>query len=112
MIGELSTNVLVWGAVILAAVIAVVIFVSLLSAGEEDAGDPADLQGVDVIDAEVPVEIRQLVVLYRIDRKLRVIHFVAILVLVGWLLTCLAGAIGLALGPTVLLSDLLRRLLP
>jgi hypothetical protein len=105
---DLSATILVWGAIILAGVVTVVILVSLLSSRNEEG---EDVEGVDVIDPEVPVEIRQLVVLYRIDRKLRVIHLVAILALVGWLLSCLAVAIGLALGPTVLLSELLRSLL-
>jgi hypothetical protein len=109
VLGELSRSVLVWGAIVLAALVAVVILVSLLSSDEEEA---EEMSGVNVIDDEVPVEVRQLAVLYRIDRKLRVVHLVAILALVGWLLTCLAMAIGLALGPTVLLSELLRRLLP
>lgn len=109
MISDLSVNVLVWGTILLAGAVAVLILVSLLSSDEEET---ADVKGVDIIDEEVPVEVRQLVVLYRIDRKLRVVHLVAILALVGWLLTCLAVAVGLALGPTLLLSELLRRLLP
>lgn len=106
MIGDLSANLLVWAAIVLTGVVAVVILVVLLSSDSEQT-EPGD--GLEV---ELPVEMRQLAVLERIDRKLRVVHLVAILALVGWLFSCLAVAIGLAIGPVVLLGDLLRRLLP
>lgn len=105
--GEIPAAV-VWGAVVLAGIIVVVILVSLLTSGDEES---EDVRGADIIDPDVPVDLRQLAVLYRIDRKLRAVHLLAILLLIGWLLSCLAVSIGLALGPTVLFSDVLRRLL-
>lgn len=99
----------VWGVIAIAGGIAVYILVLLLS-----APDPAeDMIAPDgeSADSEAPIDLRQLEVLYRIDRKLKAVHLVAILALVGWLITCLVLAVALALGPSVMVTDLLRRLL-
>lgn len=107
MAGDVSA-VVVWMALALAGAVAVVILVSLFSSGDEESDDKA---GGEPTGEDAPVAVQQLIVLNRIDRKLRALHVAAILTLVGWLFACLALAIGLALGPSVLVSDLLRRML-